>query len=385
MSVTVSRSGSQGSDPNVIRRVTRDGVATDSGQEPGGLQVVLAAHGEAETAGFFENWRIGHRTLAHSAEVMRLPVPLRWTICSIGAMRKRVSGVPGSPHNAWTRAQAAALARKLEVLLDEPVTVRAAFASSEPSVEGLIERPSTADRRIFVSMSPSDSRLSCGLLCHALARTKAPAGQDEVLARLWDDPEFTALNVGHLKQRCAAWPGGPGPDEAAKTALILVFHGTLVKDRNGRMPGFHTGLAEKSHFADALQAALSADSDLPWTEVVPAYLNHDVAGAWTQPTVESVLQDLSRRRFERVWVFPCDFLVEGGEINGSLRSSLALGPIPDVRVLPCLNDSPELIDYLAKRIQRALIDPAAGLQCDACPRRTRAPAELDCTRFDKGR
>lgn len=329
-----------------------------------GLEVILAAHGEAETPGFLEQWRVGHRTLAHSAEVMSLPAPLRWLICTLGALRKRFSGAPGSPHNAHTRAQAAALATKLEAAVATPVAVRAAFASAEPSVEALISGPSPAGRRIFLSMMPSDSRLACGLVCHALARTGARPGQARVLARLWDDPDFIALNASHVRAHCA--PGGGA--ELSTTALVLALHGTLVRDHRGRAPSFHAGLAEKSQFASALQAALMAQANAPWREVVPAYLNHDVAGSWTQPTVGAVLEDLHRRGFERVVVFPCDFLVEGSEIIGSLAATLAAGPIARTRLVPCLNDSPDFIDYLAARVQRALNDPEGSWQCDACPR-----------------
>jgi len=334
----------------------------------GQLDIVLAAHGEAETAGFFENFRVGHRTLAHSAEVMRLPAPLRWMICTLGAVRKRFRRASGSPHNAWTRAQAAALARKLETALGESVTVRAAFASAEPSVEALIGRPCAAERRVFVSMMPSDSRLACGLICHALARSGVRSAQVQVLARLWDDPEFMALNAAHVRAACAAWPAG-AESERSKTALVLALHGTLVRDLRGRPPGFHAGLVEKSLFAAALQAALEADSDSPWSVVVSAYLNHAVGGHWTQPTVAAVLDDLSRQGFGRVWVFPCDYLVEGIEITGSLAATLAAAPVADTRLLPCLNDSPDFIDYLAARIQRALEHPADRWRCDPCPLR----------------
>lgn len=331
------------------------------------LEVILAAHGEAETAGFFENWRVGHRTLAHSAEVMHLPLVLRWLICTLGALRKRFGRRAGSPHNAWTRAQAEALATKLKSMLDRPIVVRAAFASATPSAEAMIRRPTSAGQRIFVSMSPSDSRLSCGLLCHARARAAGGPDQTRVLARLWDDPEFVALNVRHVLAACGRWPGDPAPAEPASTALVLVLHGTLIQDPGGRTPQFHTGVTEKTHFADAMQAALSGLPNAEWGAVVPAYLNHDVAGTWSQPALGAVLEDLAARGIERLWVFPCDFLVTGGEITAGLQQTLATGPIGDTRLLPCLNDSPHFIDYLAARVMRAVAEPHRRWQCDACP------------------
>ena len=330
----------------------------------GPVEVILVAHGEAEGAGFFENFRVGQRTLAHSAEVMHLPAPLRWLICTLGALRKRFGQTAGSPHNAWTRAQAAALAARLEQRLDEPVAVLAAFASCPPLVKELIAQAPSARRRVYVSMSPSDSRLSCGLICHALQASGQGTKQAQVLARLWDDPAFVALNAAHARAGCVA----EGPARAEKTALVLAFHGTLVRDQSGQAPEFHNGLAEKQRFAADLRSALLAEADAPWVEVVPAYLNHDVAGSWTQPTVATVLDDLARRGFERVWAFACDYVVDSSEVIGGLAKALKASRVADARLLPCLNDSPDFIAYLADRVRQALETHPMSQTCDACPR-----------------
>ena len=342
-------------------------TSSASGDTPPDLEVILAAHGEAETAGFFENFRVGQRTLAHSAQVMHLPAPLRWLICTLGALRKRFGRAKGSPHNAWTRAQAAALEDKLAQRLGQTVTVRAAFASAEPSVERLLKQPPAAGRRIVVSMSPSDSRLSCGLLCHALQLGEPTGRSTLVIARLWADPAFVALNAAHVRSACRNEQVKAESSGKGQTALMLVLHGTLVKDQHGKAPQFHAGEAEKTQFAEVLQAALTGRAGDCWGSVLPAYLNHDVAGTWSQPTVSAALETLADQDVERVWVFPCDFPVEGGEILGGLSQALNNGPISDIRLIPCLNDDAAFIDYLAERVQRALREPQGQLHCDACP------------------
>ncbi len=331
---------------------------------PPDLEVILAAHGEAETAGFFENFRVGQRTLAHSAQVMHLPVPLRWLICTLGALRKRFGRAKGSPHNAWTRAQAVALEDKLAKRLGQTVTVRAAFASAEPSVETLLKQPPAAGRRIVVSMSPSDSRLSCGLLCDSMRGEDADT---QVLARLWDDPDFVTLNAGHVRARCGDWRDEKTEVRIDKTALLLVLHGTLIFDQKGRAPDFHNGEAEKTAFVDALLPALSGSQGDPWNEVAVAYLSHDVAGTWSQPSVGAKLDALIDQGFDSAWVFPCDFLVEGGEIIGGLSRALNGNEAINTRLLPCLNDSPDWIDYLAARIQKVTNGSSDYWRCDACP------------------
>ncbi len=295
---------------------------------------------------------------------MSLPAPLRWLICLVGALRKRFGRKGGSPHNARSRSQAAALAAELERRFDAPMPVSLAFAACPPLVEALIAEPAVDRQRIFVSMSPSDSRLSCGLICHALRETGQGAERAQVLARLWDDAEFVALNVNHARAACDV----ASESEAAKTALVLVFHGTLVRNRRGQAPDFDTGLAAKQQFSGSLRTALLALDDAPWSEVFTAYLNHDVAGAWTQPTVASVLDDLGRRGVERVWAFPCDYLVESSELVGGLADALSTSPIQETRRVPCLNDSPAFMRYLAERIGRALDSGGEGLTCQGCPR-----------------
>jgi ferrochelatase len=359
----------------------------------GPIEVILAAHGEAESSGFVENFRVGHRTLAHAAEVMRLPAPLRAVICLLAAFRKWRAGAPGSVHNARSRAQAEALAAKLEAALGERVEVRVAFASADPSVEGVLAHPPLAGRRVVISMIPSDSRLSCGVVCHALAR-RGGRGETLMLARLWDDPAFIAVNAEHVRAHIRAHgttqisgtlsepvgapasgqvhrpASGLSPAVAGRTAILLALHGTLVRDAQGREPGFHAGLAEKIRFAQALKAALESRDGDPWRDVVPAYLNHGVGGTWTEPTVRQALAALSARGVERVWVFPCDYLVDGAEITGDLASAMAGGGAPgaptatgsirETRLIPPLNASAPFIDFLADRVVRALAEPGGG-------------------------
>src|SRR6056297_3944372 len=94
------------------------------------IRVILAAHGEAETTGLVDQFKVGWHTLGHAAEFMRLSTPLRIAVSSAAALRKRFSGSKGSLHNANTRAQCEALQAGLE---DDPHTtyqVQPAFASA---------------------------------------------------------------------------------------------------------------------------------------------------------------------------------------------------------------------------------------------------------------
>jgi len=322
------------------------------------IRVVLAAHGEAESAGFRENFQVSRRTLAHAAEVMRLPAPLRLVICTLGGLRKRWKGGRGSPHNENSRRQAAALQSVLDEQGGAEYRVEAAFASSPPLFEQHLALPDGFDHQVVVSMIPTDSRLSCGLICHALC--SAP-GQDRtqnsVVARMWDDPDLIAIHREHV---AAHFPLTP---PVSPCCLVLVLHGTVVRDRNGDPPGFHAGVDEKDRYGEALKEALMAVPDRPWQRVELAYLNHGVGGQWSSPTLDELMKRLAEEGVRSVVAYPCEHLVDGGETTG-LPDVLAASAVPETHCLPCLNDQLEFMRYLAERVRAA-----AGRQdrCDPCP------------------
>jgi ferrochelatase len=326
------------------------------------VRVVLAAHGEAESRALLENFHVSRRTLAHAAEVMSLPLPLRLAICALGALRKRLGGYAGSPHNANTRRQAAALEDALRDDAQTDYRVQALFASAAPSLDAELAMPAGVDRQVVVSMIPTDSRLSCGLICQPLHAspdtTRRPA---RVLARLWEAPDFIALQAEHVARCAATLPG------AASRCLILLLHGTVVRDKRGCPPSFHTGVVEKTAYAQALRETLLAAPARTWDRVELAYLNHGVGGEWSSPRAEVLLERLAREGVDEVVAYPCEHLVEGTETD-RLPSMLASAGIATAHLVPPLNASPGLIDYLAGRV-RAVVADHEGRLCDPCPLR----------------
>jgi ferrochelatase len=325
------------------------------------VRVLLAAHGEAESAGWLENFRVSRRTLAHAAEVMHLPGPLRLAICVAGASRKRLKGGPGSAHNDNTRRQAAALQ---DALADESgvhYLVDPVHASAPPYLEDEIAMPHGVDRQILMSMIPTDSHLSCGLICRSLlAAPVATRERTTVLARLWDAPELIAIHCAHVAEHFR-----PTTPERG-CCLVLVLHGTVVQDPQGREPRFHTGVKEKKAYADALRAALLAMPDRRWQRVEIAYLNHGVGGQWSSPTLPELLDRLASQGVRCVAAYPCEHLVDGTE-TVQLSERLYDGGFRESHRLPCLNASASFIEFLAARTRAATANPADAWCCEPCP------------------
>jgi ferrochelatase len=325
------------------------------------IRVVLAAHGEAETAGFLDNFRVGWRTLGHAAQVMGLSSPLRLTVCALSALRKRLTGQGGSSHNANTRDQQIALQRQLDCQDETRFSVESAFASAPPYVEKQLETAAGYDQQVLINLIPSDSRLSCGLFCHALNDAPKHIKQRTVvLSRLWESPELIDIHCTHLATHF------PLTDPETSNCLLLVLHGTLVRDQKGNKPAFHTGELEKNYFGRALCKALMNYPEKPWDRVEIAYLNHGVGGQWSEPTVDEMLARLEKEGLGRIVAYACEHLVDGSETS-LLAARLARSSIPHAHCLPCLNADPNLIDFLAARVLSAFHQSLTSMCCDPCP------------------
>ena len=321
------------------------------------IAVILASHGEAETPGFIENYRVSLQTLSHASEVMRIPVPLQHLISLSSSFRKRFRAVPGaggSPQNSLTRSQAALLQQHLDrhsASSGIDFDVRAAHSASVPYVEQVLAGTSGHDGQVVVPMAPVDNALSCGLICAHLA-SSLPADKlhrVKVVGRLWSDDGLIRAYLDHLFASGRRLPERAG----RRNLLMLTFHGTLVRDRNGMEPGFRTGREETAAFARRLIAAIEADPRNPWGMVTAAYLNHDVGGEWTQPSFEEATRTLADEGHDGVWLFAAGYFSDGNETLH--RAAQLAGAVEGLRVeaIPCLNDSPGFAEYLAGRVAGA--------------------------------
>ncbi|MBN1929263.1 MAG: ferrochelatase [Chlorobiaceae bacterium] len=321
------------------------------------IAVILGAHGEAETGGFVENYRVSLHTLQRASELIAVPVPLQHFISFSASLRKKITGkTAGSPQNPLTRRQSS----ELQKLLDQrsqaafpelSFEVMAAFSASAPSVETALEKRHGYDGLIVVPMAPVDNALICGLLCRHLAETCSPAelARTRVIGRLWTDDALHRVCLDHLFGQADL----PPATRKERNALMLLFHGTLVEDRNGAPPSFHTGQAETASFARRLTALIEADPRNPWGTVMTAYLNHDVGGRWSSPSFEEASRMVAAQGKRRLSLFAAGYFSDGNETVGRERYCSALEPEMRAETIPCLNDSPRFISFLADRVEAA--------------------------------
>ncbi|NTW50323.1 MAG: ferrochelatase, partial [Chlorobiales bacterium] len=317
------------------------------------IAVIVTAHGEAESASVKEHYQVAKHTIEHVAQVMQIPTPVRAFVpiaAGLGnGIKWRKDGYR-SPHNEITRAQAQRIASRLSELYDTPgieFDVRACFGASSPYVEDVLKDTKDYDGQVIVSMTPIDSRLSCGLICYHVAGSYTPKefAKVRVISRHWDDENLISIYKDHIFGERKKIQ-----DLDERRVLALVLHGTVVRDAKGGDPGFHAGLDETYSFAERMKAAVLADPRNHYGRVVIAYLNHAVGGEWTRPSFEETLETLQKEDIKELALFPCGYFADGGETTGRAKILLSAAKIRNVIYIDCINTAPAFIDLLAKRV-----------------------------------
>ena len=321
------------------------------------MAVLLVAHGEAETSGFFENYRVSRHTLDRASSVIHIPPLLRQVISVSSSLKKKMrsSRAAGSPQNPLTRLQAF----RLQEFLDRHSAsssglrfeVKAAYSASEPYIEEVLADTREYGGRIVLPMAPVDNALSCGTLCAHLADVSTPGelSRTRVVGRLWTDGALHRAYLEHLFESGRTLP----VSSREHNVLMLLFHGTLVRDSNGARPSFHTGHEETEAFARSLTTAIESDSRNPWGKVMTAFLNHDVGGQWSSPSFQEVSRSLSGNGCRQVSLFAAGYFSDGNETIHLAAELSAAEPALRVESIPCLNDSNAFTAYLAEKVSGA--------------------------------
>ncbi|TCD48501.1 ferrochelatase [Chlorobium sp. N1] len=317
------------------------------------IAVLLVAHGEAETDSFGENFTMLRHTFEHAAAIIPLPAPVRFAASVLGALKNRLTFRRQdyrSPQNTITRKQASMLQERLGNAgryEGKSFVAYAAFHATPPFVEDALQQDSESDTWVLVSMSPVDSQVTSGRL-RQLAESHALHGgrkQPLVVDGFWHDPDLFRLYLDHVFNY-----GRTGHD----TALLLLFHGTLLNDPEDGPKQMHSGLRKLQAMGQRLLEAFAGDSRNRYREIRLAYLNPDVGGSWTTPSVSEAIQELSAEGVGRVDIFCCGYFSDGTETLLYAARETKKCTVPDVHHLPCINDSDSFIDLLATRILTAV-------------------------------
>lgn len=310
--------------------------------------VVLVTYGEPPTPAFGEqlvySWRI---LLGLTRTVAPIPRPLLPVIALARARGRRKAWTDHgyvSPLEPITASQA----RRLQDALTaadggRPWQVHVAYEFRDPLLGEVLGRIPAHEPVWVAPMYAADSAFT-----HALSRDTAAAWQAAVAraqaVRVLDalDVELLAeLSAAHVLEHAGEGDSWRGED----VALVLAAHGTLL---NPPKP-IDTGLEA----TEALCAGIGARVERHFGMVVNGWLNHTRGGKWTDPPIEEALATVVAAGYSRVVYFPYGFLADNAESELEGRVALAGHRGIASLHLPCLNDSPRLLEALAREILRA--------------------------------
>jgi protoheme ferro-lyase len=323
--------------------------------------VVLVTYGEPPTPSFVDqlvySWRI---LLGLTRKVDAIPRPLLPMIALARARGRRALWREhgyASPLEPITQRQAQVLRGLLgEDTPGESWRLQVAYEYRAPLLADVLKDIPSHEHVWVVPLYAADSAFT-----HELSREAAStrSGPVSVLGALSAD-RLAAISAAHVLEQAGREPGWLGND----VALVLAAHGTVLTPPKP----IETGLIATEALCQAVGARLAPHFGM----VVNGWLNHTRGGKWTEPPIEEALAQVAAAGYSRVVYYPYGFLGDNAESELEGRIALAGVPALAAKHLPCLNDSPRLLDLLAQQVR----------QCaDSCAPAPDGASEAACYRL----
>ena len=321
--------------------------------------VIIVTYGEVEKLTLRILWPSSRRILkVITSQIVKVPKILVYFIADFRSTRHfinwRLNGYRSrllSINRAQTKAVAHCLSESCDPLFDVvDVAVIDAYYFVPPYLETVLkEQQSQCDGVVLVPMIPVESAFSCGVACRMIADefSENRYSRIRLLNKLWRDPDLHRIYVDYLFSRVDAGIKGEG---AGKIGLVLVIHGTLVRDRAGNPPKVFTGLDETGLFFDMMKNRIMADSRNMFSDVRQGCMNHSAGGEWTSETVQKALAAFHEEGIDNVVMFPYGFFADNSETEYEARKELTRSGFTRVQYVPCINESQPFACWLARRI-----------------------------------
>ncbi|MBM3161932.1 MAG: ferrochelatase [Chlorobi bacterium] len=321
--------------------------------------VLIVTYGEVEKLTLRNLWPSSRRILkVITSQIVKVPKLLVYFIADYRSTKHfinwRLNGYRSSLlsiNRAQTKAVARCLGESRDPLFElVDVEVLDAYYFVPPYLEEVLDRlQARCDGIVVVPMIPVESAFSCGVACRMIADgfTENRYTGTRLLNKLWRDPELHRISIDHLFSRLDAVLKEKAP---AKTGLVLVIHGTLVRDRAGNPPKVFTGLDETGLFFEMMKERIMADPRNIFTDIRQGCMNHSAGGEWTSETVQKALAAFREEGIDHVVMFPYGFFADNSETEYEARKELTRSGFARVQYVPCINESEIFACWLAGRI-----------------------------------
>ncbi|NTW52156.1 MAG: ferrochelatase [Chlorobiaceae bacterium] len=321
--------------------------------------VVLVTYGEVEELTPRSLWPSSRKIVqVVTRQIVKLP---KFMIYALGDFRSTKHYIDWKINRYRSRlvpinraqAKGVALELKRDQRLAEAgvsVEVVEAYYFVPPYLEDVLQKfRDRSDGVIVVPMIPVESAFSCGPACHVAIDIYGEGHLAflRVVRGLWKDADLHSLYLDYVFASLAA---GIGSKEGRRTGLVLVIHGTIVKNRKGNTPSVFTGLNETMEFFRLMREKILADPRNVFGEVKLGCLNHSTGGEWTPETVQLALEELQQDGFDAVAMFPFGYFADNSETDYEAKKLLDGSAIPIKQYIPCINESPGFARWLSSKI-----------------------------------
>lgn len=341
------------------------------------VAIVLMTYGEPTENTFSAQWMYSYRILARlTRKIAKIPTPLLpliatkrgWDRVAMWSEHDFVS--PLEPLTDQTIEQLVP-ALAAAGLGPEQVVVTRAFEFRKPLLADVVPglRDRGVERFVLVPMYAGTGDFTDGMTAlaveDALARHSWLDPSAIEMCRLTDEPRWVEAladaMVDFVREQCAA-RGIELPDPT--WAACLGAHGSVQTPS----PGVDNGVDNFGALCWAIYSRLRGQMGM----IRNGWLNHERGGRWTEPAVDRVLERIRAAGYTKLMYFPWGFTTDNAEsaLEGRIFCDEMEEPFERVEYLPCINDAPQLIDFLVARIgahMRGESSPAAEADAASAP------------------
>ncbi len=204
------------------------------------------------------------------------------------------------------------------------------------------------DGAVVVPMIPVESAFSCGIACQIVTDIYNDHKFENVrlLNKLWQDEALHRIYADYLFQKVDKAYVNKGN----KIGLVLVIHGTLVRDRAGNPPRVFTGLNETGEFFEMMKQRIMEDPRNIFHDVKQGCMNHTAGGEWTAETVQKAFEEFKSENYDSVVMFPYGFFADNSETEYEARTLLEKSTFSYKQYIRCINGFRPFAEWLAERI-----------------------------------
>jgi ferrochelatase len=321
--------------------------------------VVVTTYGEVEKVTVRNLWPSSRRILKTvTRQIVKIPTAMIYFIADYRSTKHYINWRLNHYRSsllAINRAQKNTLARFIAVngspfLSKADVEVFDAYYFVPPYLDDMLQQlRQEYDGIVVVPMIPVESAFSCGVACQMVIDLYGDStfSQIKVMSKFWKDDRLHRIYIDYLFGQLSA---PVRLRKEGKIGLVLVIHGTLVKNRAGKPPKLFTGLEETLAYFDVMKRKIMRHPENIFRDVRQGCMNHSNGGEWTSDTIEKALEEFKRENYDAVVMFPYGFFADNSETEYDAYKKLKDAGFSVSQYVRCINDSPEFGRWLAEKV-----------------------------------